>query len=303
MSEETLEREVEKRRSLVQAIDVLNGGPRRLERLEVRTAALPEEIKESAALADPGEPITPQLIEERPPSRRRRLARISARFGLTVAGLGAMALLLRSGMLGEGGSVGELLEAVEAYRSSPLGLAAATGVFIAASAAFVPVNLMIAATAAAFGPVAGLICALAGSLGAAGLLFAIGRGLGRDLVRRLAGRRMNAIDRRLAEHGVMAVVMLRLMPLAPFAAVNLIAGSTAVRARDFLLGSLIGMAPGIIVMTIFGDRLGAWLKRPDAENFWILAASVVAALGLIWVIRQWSRRRSAVEPAHAGGNL
>jgi len=301
----TLEQTVEDRGSLVAAIDALNGGPRRLERLEIRSLELPEELEEGAALADPGEPITSRLIEERlvPPSRRRRLARILARSALTVAGLGALALLLRSGMTGEGGSIGALLQTVEAYRYHPLGLLVAIAVFVAGSLAFVPVNLMIAATAAAFGPVSGLVCALAGSFAAAAALFALGRGLGRDLLRRLAGRRMNAVNRRLAQHGVMAVVMLRVVPIAPFSVVNLIAGSSEVRGRDFLLGTLLGMTPGIVVMTIFGDRLGAWLRNPDVENLWFLVAAVVIALGLLWALRQWSGRRSGAWPSHAGRDL
>ena len=49
---------------------------------------------------------------------------------------------------------------------------------------------------------------LADSLLAAGLSFSIGRGLGRDAVRRLASRRVNALNRRLNQHGLLAMTVL-----------------------------------------------------------------------------------------------
>ena len=138
--------------------------------------------------------------------------------------------------------------------------------FLLSSLLFVPVNIVIAGTGAAFGPLLGPAYALAGSLLAAAVTFAIGRALGRDWVRRLATRRVMAFNRRLNRHGLLAMTVLRLFPVAPFTVVNLIAGASDIRARDYMLGSLIGMSPGIILMTLFGDRLGAWLRQPERRQ-------------------------------------
>ena len=156
-----------------------------------------------------------------------------------------------------------------------------------------PVNFVIAATGALFGPLLGLFYALVGALLGAGLSFAIGRGLGREWVRRIASRRLNVINRRLERHGLLAMTVLRLLPIAPFTVVNLVAGASEIRARDYMLGSLFGMSPGIVLMTMFGDRLGAWLRDPDLPNLMVVVGVAVAALLLTWALRRWSRRRAS----------
>jgi uncharacterized membrane protein YdjX (TVP38/TMEM64 family) len=121
--------------------------------------------------------------------------------------------------------------------------------------------------------------------------FALGRALGRRPVRRLAGRRVNAVRRRLSQHGLWAMTLLRLLPIAPFTVVNLVAGASAIRFRDFFLGSVIGMLPGSALLAVFGDRLGAWLRRPDSANLAILVGVTLAVIALALVLGWWARRR------------
>jgi phospholipase D1/2 len=88
-----------------------------------------------------------------------------------------------------------------------------------------PVTLLVAATAAVLDPVSGFAYALAGSLLSATVNFGLGRLLGRDFVRTLAGRRLNRLSRRLAKKGFVAVLVVRMLPVAPFTIVNLVAGA------------------------------------------------------------------------------
>jgi uncharacterized membrane protein YdjX (TVP38/TMEM64 family) len=89
------------------------------------------------------------------------------------------------------------------------------------------------------------------------------------------------------------MTVLRLLPVAPFTVVNLVAGASEIRARDYMLGSLFGMSPGIVLMTVFGDRLGAWLRDPDMPNLAVVTGVAVAALLLTWALRLWSKRRAS----------
>jgi phospholipase D1/2 len=66
-----------------------------------------------------------------------------------------------------------------------------------------------------------------------------------------------------------------------------------IRTRDYLLGTLFGMAPGLVLITLFGDRLGAWLRQPDLANLNVVAAVAGVALALTWALRRWSRRRTS----------
>jgi phosphatidylserine/phosphatidylglycerophosphate/cardiolipin synthase-like enzyme/uncharacterized membrane protein YdjX (TVP38/TMEM64 family) len=281
--------------SVAAAIDALNGGARRLEPLTVAAVPLPPELMAGVALTDPTEPITMDLVERRlaPPSRRRRLGTIASRGALTLLVVVALAVAARTDFVGETGVLADVLRFAAQNRPSWLGLSSVVAAFCLATLLFVPINIMIAATGALFGPLLGLGYALAGALAAAGLSFGFGRALGRDWLRRIASRRINAINKRLNQHGLLAMTVLRLLPIAPFTVVNLAAGASEIRTRDYLLGSLFGMAPGIVLMTVFGDRLGAWLRHPDIANLAVVVVVAALALLLTWALRRWSRRRTS----------
>jgi uncharacterized membrane protein YdjX (TVP38/TMEM64 family) len=59
-----------------------------------------------------------------------------------------------------------------------------------------------------------------------------------------------------------------------------------------MLGSLIGMSPGIVLMTLFGDRLGAWLRQPNGANLAVVVGIAALALALAWALKRWSERRT-----------
>jgi phospholipase D1/2 len=44
----------------------------------------------------------------------------------------------------------------------------------------------------------------------------------------------------------LSVATLRAIPIAPFTVINIISGAFQVPIRDYLLGSLVGLAPGIL---------------------------------------------------------
>ena len=49
--------------------------------------------------------------------------------------------------------------------------------------------------------------------------------------------------------------MIRMVPIAPFSVVNLVAGASELSLRDFMLGTVLGMAPGIAVMAALGAQI------------------------------------------------
>ena len=110
----------------------------------------------------------------------------------------------------------------------------------------VPVTAIIAVTVLAFGPILGFFYALLGMTMSALLTFWIGQLLGRQSIQRLAGARLNHLSRRLAQKGVVAVIIIRIVPVAPFTIVNLVAGVSHIRFRDFTLGTVLGELPGLL---------------------------------------------------------
>jgi phospholipase D1/2 len=87
-----------------------------------------------------------------------------------------------------------------------------------------------------FGAFPGAPYALGGSVLNAGVTYGMGRLLGRDTIRRLAGSRLNLVTVKLATKGMLAIAVLRLLPLAPFCIVNAVAGASHVGFANFRRG-------------------------------------------------------------------
>jgi phospholipase D1/2 len=166
------------------------------------------------------------------------------------------------------------------------------GVFLLGSTLMVPVTLMIVAAAATLGLAAGLIYAALGTLVSAAALYGVGSWLGTGLVQRLTGGRLSKIRNIIRRRGVLAVAAVRVLPIAPFSLVNLAAGAVSVGLWRFLAGTVLGMAPGFLLLSALGDQLYRLLTEPS-----LAALAVVSGLILLWgaavlVIRRWARREA-----------
>jgi phospholipase D1/2 len=163
-----------------------------------------------------------------------------------------------------------------AFAQNPWAPALVILTFVAAGFVAFPVTMLIAATAAAFGPLPGLIYATAGVLASAGITYVVGARLGKDALRNVLGPRLNRIRRKIARRGVLAVATIRLVPLAPFTVVNLVAGASAIRPVDYLAGTVLGMLPGLIVLSVLGHQIVRILTDPSLMEIALLAAAVAA---------------------------
>ncbi len=119
------------------------------------------------------------------------------------------------------------------------------------------------------------VAAMIGAVGA----FALGRRLGRAAVERFAGLRVAKVDALLRDRGLLAVISLRLIPVAPFTVVNYGAGMSAVSTRDYVLGTLVGMLPGTVSYVAIGAYGLDAVSSPAS-----LAAVAVAAVGVVVVL-------------------
>lgn len=152
-------------------------------------------------------------------------------------------------------------------------------VYALATLALLPGTPFTLASGLLFGPVLGSVTALVGATLGASLAFGLGRVVGREAVEQLAGRRVEALDRLLTERGLLAVLLVRLVPLFPFNLVNLISGVTALRVRDYVLGTAVGIVPGVVLLA----AMGGTIEDPTSPAFLTAAGgfvllTVVAAL-------------------------
>ena len=212
------------------------------------------------------------------------------KFALLVLLLAAFALAWRYTPLSELITTDRILQTAASVREeawAPLLVIAAYSV-----AAFVlfprPVITLFAVIA--FGPVQGFVYGLIGIAGAALATYYTGRALPRDTVRRVAGERLNHVSELLRKHGLLAVFAVRIAPVAPFAVVGIVAGAIRVKLRHYLGGTLLGMLPGTLATSVFGDQLTVALRDPSRINYWVVAGVVSLFAILIIVARRWSAR-------------
>jgi uncharacterized membrane protein YdjX (TVP38/TMEM64 family) len=102
---------------------------------------------------------------------------------------------------------------------------------------------------------------------------------------------MNAwLDRR----GMIGVLVLRLLPIAPYGLVSYVFGTTRVRATTFMTATLLGIAPSTLVFA----TLGANAFTPDEPAFVIATtgAMLLAVSGAVGValLRRRDRRNVAL---------
>jgi uncharacterized membrane protein YdjX (TVP38/TMEM64 family) len=267
-------------------IEALRGGPRTLEPLDGVVSPWLESVVPEAAVVDPERPIPAAELED----MVAPLA--SGGTGWGVALLGVLLVLALAAAwiatpLGEWLDPEALRGALTPLVHSPFGPLIVAAMFVLGGLLLVPVTLLIVVTTATFGALPGGLYALGGALLSALAGYGVGAGLGRHRVRRLFGSRHGKLGKRLSRHGVAVVTVVRLLPLAPYSVVNVAAGAAQVGLRDFLIGTTIGMLPGIIGATALADQLMRTLRRPDPGN----VVQLLAVLTGVVLAARWIERR------------
>lgn len=150
----------------------------------------------------------------------------------------------------------------------------------------------------AFGPWLGFATSITGIVGAALATYYAGRVLPRRVVRHLAGPKLDEMRHVLRRRGLLAVLAVRIIPVAPFAIEGMIAGAARIKVWHYLVGTVLGMAPGTLTTTVFGDQFATALEDPSRINYWLVAGVAVFFVALIYFVRRWFAKEYRV--AHGG---
>jgi len=280
--------------SLAGTIDKLRGAGRSLVSMKEEVPEWVAGLLPESTFFDPEKTMVPRLPVEsllpeqyRYPSKKKRVAYLLL-LGFIVAGL---FLAWEFTPLQNYADPETMAEMAEPVRESAWAPVIIIGAYIVGGSLMFPVTVLILATAMMFGSFEGFVYALVGSLLSAAIFFGVGELLGKDLVWRLAGARINKVSQRIANRGIIAVAILRLVPIAPFTVINLAGGVSHIRFRDYILGTALGMTPGILAITVFGEQLARTIKDPTPSNLLLLAAVLTVIALASWLARRIIRRR------------
>jgi phospholipase D1/2 len=218
------------------------------------------------------------------------------KWGFALLGAAAVVALLVFGFSRLGLGMADIAQRVgvgiESLAASPWRVPLVLVVFVAASVVAVPILALIGATVVTLGPVLGFVTSAIGTLLAASATFGIGRLIGRRPLTRWLGTKLDAIEKRVSKRGIIAIALIRKVPIAPFTFVNMLIGALGIRYRDFILGTALGMLPGIAAFAFVSDRaIDAW-REPTLQNIALIATAIVLWLSVVFGI-QWMFNRRA----------
>ena len=178
--------------------------------------------------------------------------------------------------------------AVREYRWAPAVVILA---YIPVAFVMFPRPLLTLFTVVAFGAWLGFAYAMAGVMLSALVTYYAGRVLKRETVRRVAGDGIERAGKKVRDHGLLAMTAMRIVPAAPFAVEGIIAGAVRVKLWHFMLGTVLGMAPGLLATTVFGVQMMAALEDASKINWWIVGAVVLAFVAMTWFVKRWLARK------------
>jgi phospholipase D1/2 len=178
----------------------------------------------------------------------------------------------------------EWAEAFGSYWWAPLVVMAA---YTPACFTMFPRPLITLFAVIAFEPVLGFVYAMSGILLASLSTYYAGRLLPAHTVRHLAGSKMDEMTDVLRKRGLAAVFAVRIIPVAPFEIEGMVAGRIHIKLWHFMLGTFLGMLPGTLTTTVFGDQIQTALQDPSRINWGLVATVIVFFVVLTLVVRRW----------------
>lgn len=173
----------------------------------------------------------------------------------------------------------------------PWSLPVAVAAFAALAFVGTPQIVLIAAAVVAFGPQLGALYSWIGTMVSALVGFYLGRAAGARTLDRFSGEGVQRFMRLVGENGFLASLIVRLVPSAPFIVVNMAAGVTPMRARDFIAGSSLGIVPKIVLTAYAGASIVQLMKGEISGHWMELAAAAAIWLVIGWFARGWLQRR------------
>ena len=209
---------------------------------------------------------------------------------LTIVGLG---LLWKYTPLAEMIQPAKLAAQVERFGDTPWGPVAMLALYVIGGFVMMPLLALLTATALVFDPLTAIVVALSGSLLNASAVYFAGAKLIRDWAERSFGEAIARVRNALQSRGVIAVAMIRMVPVAPFTLVNVAAGTIGIPFRDYLFGTFLGLAPGTVLICVFGGELKDLLRDPSPARIITVVAIAAAWIVLSLAIQRFVSRRNA----------
>lgn len=152
-------------------------------------------------------------------------------------------------------------------------LVSAYCLYVAAVVVSVPATLILTMICGfLFGIVPGALTAVCAATTGAAIVFAIGRGPGAELLKRMGGTRLAGLAEGFRRDAFGYIAVLRLLPLFPFWVTNIAPAAFGVKMRVFVPATFLGLLPGAFVYATTGAGIEDVVAAHETARAACLAA-------------------------------
>ncbi|MDP7078955.1 MAG: TVP38/TMEM64 family protein [Candidatus Undinarchaeales archaeon] len=142
-----------------------------------------------------------------------------------------------------------------------------------------------------FGPLWGTVYSVIGGGLNALVSFLIARLAGREAVESYISGSFADLDERIERNGFLTVLMIRLVPNAPYDVQNYGLGLTAVSFRDYTLATFIGIIPGAFAFVYLGHSIS---DLSSITNI-LIAVMIIMVLFLVQKRMRWQQQDEDID--------
>lgn len=240
-------------------------------------------------IADPETPLLPIGVSM--VIRKTRLMRIF----IVILCVAALGLMWKYTPLSRYATPDTVIPILEQVRHTPWAVPTAMLVYTVGTLAFFPHMAMTATIVLVFDPLQAFSIAMTGSLVSGAIGFWMGRKLGLRSVRALVGDTAERISLYAKKGGVLGITLLRLLPIAPYTAVNIALGMLEVTFFAFMAGTFLGTLPGTVIAAFLGHSALELWQNPSVENMEAIAVGLICWVAIVvgahYAARQWRKYR------------
>jgi uncharacterized membrane protein YdjX (TVP38/TMEM64 family) len=230
------------------------------------------------------------------PSRRKPLI-LALIAGLVAVGLALLWRFTPVAQFLEPEHVAKRLESIEKLSWAPF---AFVGAYVLGGLVMFPVTVLSASTAIIFPPLKAVSVSFTGIMLSAALTHWLGSHFIKGGLRKSLGNVIKRVDEALSDRGVITIATIRMIPLAPFTLVIIAAGAVGVGFRDYMLGTALGLLPGVSMICIFGRQVRAFWRDPNPRTILLVVGIGIAWIAMSLLLQRWiSHRRQAQNRAPA----
>ncbi|MEX1200161.1 MAG: VTT domain-containing protein [Methylophaga sp.] len=168
-------------------------------------------------------------------------------------------------------------------------------VYVCLLAIMFPLTILVVTTGVVFDTEWAMLCATLGTLSSSATGYFAGHWLGRETIEKHGGTMVGRAEKYIQNNSFRSMVLINLLPVAPFTMTNMLAGAFKLDFRRYMLGSTIGIIPGLFIVIAFGGQLGKLMASADNGQSWpaigmaILLVTLFVGL-LIWLDRRLNRQ-------------